>query len=297
MLQEQQRKLLASCLATQLVPGLFRILAVTLLDVSGCREPEGVLNSPTSSLFSLSAQSENIRGVCSSQLEWTYPHEKDTGLGESYRPISCQFDLNHYWNKPETSAPALKTSSVFFFTKCQFYLKKMPACFHISIFVTTIYFRPLLSLRGTLAGNTWSQSSLPLVHVLYLIRACAWTKPKENPQWLPTGSSLNVWAWFSKPWAIWDQHPFLTFPPCDPMSQSHLISHQFPNMSGAFMLLWLCSTCFRHMDYYSLPPSPGGNPSILKDAAKWNGICTKLPYRTWSTPAMADQLKESKKEI
>lgn len=73
--------------------------------------------------------------------------------------------------------------------KCQFYLKKCLLClrphFH---FCCYSYFRPLLSLIGTLAGNNWYQPPLPLVPVLYLPIACT----RAQPQGKPSGAAHRV---------------------------------------------------------------------------------------------------------
>jgi hypothetical protein len=118
----------------------FRPSADFQFPIWGHSELEGSCISSLQALFSLSAQGNTIRGIYSSQLKLTIPCSKDICLGESYRPILCQFNLMHGWNEPEISALSSKIPFLFMtinlFAEC---LSLLFPHFHI-------YFRPLASL-------------------------------------------------------------------------------------------------------------------------------------------------------
>lgn len=164
-------------------------------------------------------------------------------------------------------------------------------------FAATVPFRPLLSLRGTLWGDTWHQPPFALVRVLGW--AIAWTRTQAHskPQGPHTGSRAHVSAWRSKPVPSETSQAFPIFLPGRPRPSRPWRLPRSPMCHAQLVLLWLCPTCFS--TWAVIPSSVAWSKPIrpLKgNHTEWN-LC-KLPYLSSSTRPVAGQwTKESKKEI
>ena len=128
--------------------------------------------------------------------------------------------LTIIWNKLETFSSVLK--NLFFLSaKCQFNLKKNTCpykcvCSHISILLLLFISDHCLSHRDSCRKHLIpvSPSFSPraeLDHKLY-----SDTTPRKTFR-AHTQAQVQISAWFSKPYVIWDQCTLLTFPPGMPL--------------------------------------------------------------------------------
>ena len=155
-------------------------------------------------------------------------------------------------------------------------------------------FQTIVSLTGTLAGNTWFQSALPSVPVLNWTISCTQTQPQGKPSG-PTHRLRSKYqhdfqslTWSGTSALCW---LFLLGCPCD--SASH---HTWHLPSSLVCQVQFCSCDFIYLGSDPLPLCLVETNSSMK--VQPHGMeSVQTPLSNLPTPGMTGQPKESKKEI
>ena len=162
-------------------------------------------------------------------------------------------------------------------------------------FAATVYFRPLSSLTGTLAGNTWFQSPLPSVSVLYWTISCTQTQPRGKPSGPTHRIRSKYLSMIFKAWRDLGPMHFSAFSSWDALVVQ-CPSHTWHLPSSLVCQVQLCSCDFIHLGSDPLPLCLVETNSSSK-VQPHGTESVQTPLSNLPTPGITGQPKESKKEI